>query len=146
MKLPRTPRWRLGAGLFALGATFALSLNVPIPSMPDARREAVLREVHERLPGWHVRQVNASWENAYSVVTTCAGREIGFQFVPGHGLPASDAWLQPVDDYSRDRLRVLSDHWRALVWYGSPAMVNTLACSDEIAGNGRTSMRERAVD
>lgn len=136
----------MGAGLFTLAAVFAFSLNVPIPSLPDAKRDAVLQEVSERLPGWRVKQLHSTWEGAYTVVTTCAGRQIGFQYVPGHGLPASDAWLQPNDDFSRDRLRLLSDHWRHLVWYGSPAMINTLSCSDEIAGNGRTSMQSRPLD
>ncbi|MEO5986543.1 MAG: hypothetical protein ABIW50_08560 [Candidatus Limnocylindria bacterium] len=146
MHIPQIPIRRLGAGAFTVAAVFALSLNVPIPSMPDPDRARVLDEVNDHLPGWRVRQLHATWEGAYTVVTTCAGRQIGFQFVPGHGLPARDAWLQPNDEYSRDRLRALSDHWRHLVWYNAPALVNTLSCSDEIAGTGRTSMTERRHD
>ncbi len=136
----------LGVGFLVLTATFALSISAPIPTVPDARRAEVLAEVSARLPGWRISQLRGSWENAYSVVTSCSGRQIGFQFVPGHGLPADDAWLQPTDDYSRDRLRALSDHWRALVWYGDPALMNTLSCSDELAGNGRVSMDGRQHD
>ncbi len=146
MHILRFPIRRFGAGLFTLAAAFALSLNVPIPSMPDPDQARVLDEVSDRLPGWRVRQLHATWEGAYTVVTTCAGRQIGFQFVPGHGLPGHDAWLQPNDEYSRDRLRTISDHWRHLVWYETPTLVNTLSCSDEIAGTGRTSMAERRHD
>ncbi len=146
MSILTNPIHRVGACTLALAAVFALSLNVPIPSMPDPDRARVMDEVSERLPGWRVRQLHATWEGAYTVVTSCAGRQIGFQFVPGHGLPGRDAWLQPNDEYSRDRLRTLSDHWRHLVWYESPALTNTLTCSDEVAGRGITSMTEGRHD
>lgn len=146
MTLLRNLRWRFGAGLFSLAAAFALALNVPIPNAPDVDRANVMAEVSERLPGWRVKQLHSSWEGAYSVVTACAGSEIGFQFVPGHGLPAHDAWLQPTDEYSRDRLRQVSDHWRHLVWYASPVAMNSLSCSDEVAARTRTSMESRRHD
>jgi hypothetical protein len=139
-------RWRTGASMLALAGVFALSLNVPIPSLPDDGRQAVMREVRERLPGWSVERLERSWEGAYTVVTWCAGREMGFQFVPGHGLPAGDAWLQPNDSFARDRLRVLSDHWRYLIWYEDPALMNTLSCHEEIAGNEQISMESRPHD
>ncbi len=146
MTLPRNSRWRFGVALATLAAAFALALNVPIPTAPDVDRARVMAEVGERLPGWRVKRLHPSWEGAYSVVTACAGHEIGFQFVPGHGLPIHDAWLQPTDDYSRDRLRLVSDHWRQLVWYGSPVATNSLSCSDEVAGRARTSMESRRHD
>ncbi|MEJ7801909.1 MAG: hypothetical protein WKH68_00825 [Candidatus Limnocylindria bacterium] len=146
MFLPRNPRLRTGASLLALAGVFALSLSVPIPSPPDGGREAVLREVNERLPGWSVNRIERSWEGAYTVVTLCAGREVGFQFVPGHGLPAQNAWIQPNDAFSRDRLRGVSDHWRHLVWYDNPALMNTLSCDEEIAGGRHTSMESRPYD
>lgn len=146
MSLLRDSRWRSGTSLFALAAVFALSLNVPIPSLPDTGRDAVMREVNERLPGWTVERIQRSWEGAYSVVTWCAGREMGFQFVPGHGLSAGSAWLQPNDSATRDRLRGVSDHWRHLVWYADPAMINTLSCHEEIAGSEQTSMESSPHD
>ena len=146
MTLLRDSRWRTGTSLLALAGVFAFSLSVPIPSLPDRGREAVLREVSERLPGWTVERLEASWEGAYSVVTWCAGREMGFQFVPGHGLPAGYAWLQPNDSSTRDRLRGVSDHWRSLVWYPDPAGMNTLSCHEEIAGSDKTSMETRPHD
>ena len=33
----------------------------------------------------------------------CAGLELDFQYVPGHGLPSEDAWLHPSDAYARER-------------------------------------------
>lgn len=146
MTLPRDHRLRAGASFLALAAVFALSLSVPIPSPPDGGRESVMHEVSARLPGWSVERLERSWEGAYTVVTLCAGREVGFQFVPGHGLPARDAWIQPNDAFSRDRLRGVSDHWRHLVWYHDPALINTLSCDEEIAGSGHTSMETRPYD
>ena len=146
MSLPRNARLRTGASFLALAGVFALSLSVPIPSPPDGGRESVLREVNERLPGWSVDRIERSWEGAFTVVTLCAGREVGFQFVPGHGLPGQNAWIQPNDSFSRDRLRGVSDHWRHLVWYENPALMNTLSCDEEIAGGRHTSMESRPYD
>jgi len=146
MTFSHNPRWRAGASLLTLAGVFALSLSLPIPSLPDDDRQAVMYQVRERLPGWEVERIESSWEGAYTVVTMCAGREIGFQFVPVDGLPSQDAWLQPSDTYSRDRLRGVSDHWRHLVWYGDPALMNTLSCHEEIAGSEQTSMDSRPLD
>ncbi|MGI8998555.1 MAG: hypothetical protein ACR2GO_02455 [Candidatus Limnocylindria bacterium] len=146
MNLYRNPRVRAGASLLVLAGVFALSLTVPIPSLPDGGRQAVMREVGDRLPGWSVERLDPSWEGAYTVVAFCAGRQMGFQFVPGHGLPGRDAWLQPNDEYTRERLVSLSDHWRNLVWYDDPALFNTLSCDEEIAGNQQTSMDARRHD
>lgn len=146
MTLIRDSRWRTGTSLLALAGVFALSLSIPIPSQPDSGRQAVLREVNQRLPGWTVERLERSWEGAYSVVTVCAGREMGFHFVPGHGLPVGSAWLQPNDSSTRDRLRGVSDHWRHLVWYADPAMMNSWSCHEEIAGSEQTSMQSRPHD
>ena len=146
MSLLRDPRLRSGTSLLALAGVLAISLSVPIPSLPDSGRQAVMHEVNQRLPGWTVERLERSWEGAYSVVAWCAGREMGFQFVPGHGLPAGSAWLQPNDSSARDRLRGVSDSWRYLVWYANPAMMNTLSCQEEIAGSEQTSMESRPHD
>lgn len=71
---------------------------------------------------------------------------MGFQLIPGHGLPADHAWLQPNDEYTRQRLLSLSDHWRHLVWFDEPALFNTLACHEEIAGGQHDSMDSRRYD
>jgi hypothetical protein len=131
--------WRTGASFVALSAVLALSLTVPIPSLPDAGETAVRRVIHERLPGWTVERVNRSWEGAFTVVTVCAGRVLGFQYVPGHGLPERDAWLRPSDAYARERLTAISDDWRDLVWYDEPAMQDALSCQEEIIGRGEVA-------
>ncbi len=146
MPLLRDSRWRTGSSFLALAGVLAFSLSVPIPSVPDTGRQIVMREISERLPGWKVERLERSWEGAYTVVTWCAGREMGFQFVPGHGLRVGDAWLQPNDSFARDRLRSLSDHWRHLVWYREPALMNTLSCHEEIAGSEQTSMESSPHD
>lgn len=137
---------RFGAGLMLLGASLAAALLLPIPSTPDVTRGAILGQVHERLPGWQVERVDASWEGAYTVVTSCAGRDIDFQFVPEHGLPLGDAWLQPSDPYSRSRLAALSDNRRYLVWRGDRVRTATLSCREEIAGGDRHDPRGRPLD
>ena len=144
MNILRRGVLRTGATFAALAGVLAVSLTAPIPATPDDGRETVTRIVRERLPGWIVERVEPSWEGAYSVVTMCAGREMGFQYVPGHGLRPGDAWLQPSDAYSRERLSDISDHWRYLVWYDDPAMIDTLSCREELAGE-RPSAIDRSV-
>jgi len=146
MTILRRGTIRTGASFVALAGILALSLTVPIPSAPDEGEAAVASIVGKRLPGWTVERINRSWEGAYSVVALCAGREIGFQYVPGHGLPPDNAWLQPNDPYTRERLATISDHWRHLVWYDDPAIVDTLSCQEELAGGGETALDQSVYD
>jgi len=146
MTLLRRRTIRTGASFVALGGVLALSLTVPVPSLPDHGKAAVVRVIGERLPGWTVERINRSWEGAYTVVTMCAGREMGFQYVPGHGLGPKDAWLQPNDPEARERLASISDHWRHLVWYDDPALVDPLSCQEEIAGADGTASAPSGYD
>jgi hypothetical protein len=135
--MQRFIRLRSGLALALVAGALVAALSVPIPTAPDAGRSEVLAQLRHRLPGWQIERLEASWEGSYSIVTSCAGRAIGFQFVPEHGLPVGDAWLQPSDPYSRERLDELSDHYRHLIWYGDPALTHVLSCSDEIARDER---------
>jgi hypothetical protein len=128
--------WRSAAGTLTLAGVLAGALIVPVPALPDDDRAAVRREVRDRLPGWRVERVDPSWEGAYTVVATCAGIELGFQFVRGHGLPADDARIQPNDAYARERLVALSDSVRFLVWRGERLRPRHLSCHDELARAG----------
>jgi hypothetical protein len=139
-------RWQAPAVVATLLATFAIALIIPIPSLPDVGRAAVQTEVSERLPGWTIQRLDPSWEGGYTVVTSCAGKEVGFQFVPGHGLPAEDAWLHPSNEYARQRLTVVSDHWRYLLWRADPRRPDSLSCQDELARNGDEPTRTRFQD
>ena len=103
LRLPRN-LGRRAIIIGSLAAAFLFALTVPIPTLPDAGRAEVRAQVADRLPGWSVQRIDPSWENAYAVVTSCAGRELAFQFVPGHGLPRHDAWIQPHNSYARARL------------------------------------------
>jgi len=129
----RSSHRRAGAAFGALAGVLAFSLTVPIPAVSDDARETVVQVVRTRLPGWAIQRVARSWEGGYTVVTECAGRQVGFQLIPGHGLPAEDAWVQPNDAYSRERLAAVSDHWRHLVWYHDPAILSSLSCEEELA-------------
>ncbi len=129
-----------------LAAAFLTALVIPIPSLPDGGRAAVKAEVRERLPGWTIQRLDPSWEGGYTVVTTCAGKEVAFQFVPGHGLPAEDAWPQPSNDYARARLRTVSDHYRYLLWRDDPADPEALSCQEELARSGELPVHERILD
>jgi hypothetical protein len=131
---------RTGASFVALAGVLSLSLTVPIPSLPDSGTAAVAEVINRRLPGWTVDRIDRSWEGAYAIVTTCAGRQLGFQYVPGHGLAPGAAWLQPNDLDARERLASISDHWRHLVWYDDPAIIDTLSCQEELAGGRDASL------
>ena len=75
----------------ALVATFLVAFLAPVPALPDTMRAEVRSEVNERLPGWNIQKLDRSWEGAYTIVTSCAGKEVSFQLVPGHGLPQQKA-------------------------------------------------------
>lgn len=122
-----------GAVLAAATGTFLLALWLPIPTVPDAARGEMRQTVERRMPGWEVERIGPSWEGAYTVVTSCAGRTVDFQLVPGHGLPASGAWLRPGD---ADGIRLLSrasDHDRYLIWFTERAYGPRLSCMEELA-------------
>ncbi len=93
----------------------------------------MLDQVHARLPGWSVLSATDTWEGGYAVVASCGARQIGFQVVPGHGLPLQDAWLQPNDEYTRSRLQEVSDYSTVLVWRAVPITNRTLSCRQELA-------------
>ena len=137
---------RTGGYVMLLGFVLAAALALPIPGTPDPARGALVHEIGERLPGWKVDRVDHSWEGAFTVVTTCVGREISFQYVPEHGLQLGDGWLQPSDPYSRKRLAELSDHYRYLIWFAQPAMKHTLSCREELARQRVTPARGDGID
>lgn len=132
-------RLRSVLALPLVAGALVAALVIPIPTAADATRSQLVTQLRHRLPGWEIERLDASWEGGYSVVTSCQGRAIGFQYVPEHGLPVGDAWLQPSDPYSRERLDELSDHYRHFIWYGDPAMTHTLSCSEEVARDDRAS-------
>jgi hypothetical protein len=146
MPTDTSPRWRNAAVGASLLAVLGVALTVPIPAASDTGREQVRREIRYRLPGWEVQRIDPSWEGAYTVVTTCAGLELGFQYVLGHGLAPDDAWIQPNDGYSRQRLRPLSDHWRYLVWYSERRDADRLSCHEELARVGEPPAVPRSFD
>lgn len=128
------PWWRPATliAVLALGGLFAIALLAPLPTAPNAARAEIVDRVEDRLPGWSILRTNASWEGAWTVVAACGERQVAFQLVPGHGLAPGDAWLQPVDGYSRSRLRWVSDDRRYLIWYAEEA-ARSLSCRSEMA-------------
>jgi hypothetical protein len=139
----------LGQGalvIASLAAAFLVALTVPIPTLPDAGRAEVRAEVADRLPGWSVQRIDPTWENAYAVVTSCAGREIDFQFVPGHGLPRNDAWIQPHSSYARARLGSTSDHHHYLVWRGERVHPESMECGENLARDGSSDGADPGTD
>jgi hypothetical protein len=121
------------AGITALAAAFWLALAAPIPTTGNEELAHVVSEVTDRFPGWHITHATAAWENAYTVVAQCGGKEIGFQFVPEHGLPVGAAWVQPNDEFTRARLAQVSDHQTYLVWFQHPLQSRQLSCHAEMA-------------
>jgi hypothetical protein len=142
-------QWKLGRGatsLASLAVVFLVALTIPIPALPDAGRARVLAEVADRLPGWSVQRIDPSWEGAYSVVTSCAGRELSFQFVPGHGLPRDDAWIQPHNSFARARLGRTSDHTRYLLWRGDRLVPPSVSCFANLARDDSNEVFARGRD
>jgi hypothetical protein len=129
----------LPAALVMLFALFAVALLAPMPVLPNAARAQVVSTVSDRLPGWKIVRTRSSWEGAWTVVASCGPLQLGFQFVPGHGLSPGDAWLHPDDEYARDRLESISDDYRFIVWFRDPARPKALSCGQELAriGPGR---------
>jgi hypothetical protein len=146
-----TPSLRRGFGRGALiagslAAVFVAALTVPIPTLPDAGRAEVRAELAARLPGWSVERLDPSWENAYAIVTSCADRELSFGFVPGHGLPREDAWIQPHNTYARVRMAATSDHTRYLLWRGDKLNPASMSCSENLAHRGDDDARGPGTD
>jgi hypothetical protein len=127
----RIRRWPFAPLLLA--AIFATALWAPIPTAPDAARARVMAQVGERFPGWRIARAKPSWEGAWAVVINCGRRQVGFQLIPGHGLPAGDAWLHPEDSYSHARLAAISDDRAYLVWYREGERVPSSRCRTELA-------------
>jgi hypothetical protein len=107
-----------------------------MPVTPYAARAEVMASVEHRLPGWSIVRTRSSWEDAWTVVATCGPLQLGFQWVPGHGLSPGDAWLQPEDLYTRSRLAKISDDARFLVWFREPTRPRSLSCGQELARIG----------
>jgi hypothetical protein len=130
----RTSRARsIGAGLLVVAGAFFIGFGAPIPTAPDAAERQVLDTVRERMPGWEVERIGRSWEGGYTVVVTCAARRVDFQFVPGHGLPRTSAWVRPADEVGFETLRRVSDDHRYLVWHDEPRRTRAVACRPQFA-------------
>jgi hypothetical protein len=138
---PSTRRARRGrvplpVAIALLPALFGLALLAPMPALPNEARAQVVASVEDRLPGWQIVRTRSSWEGAWTVVAACGASRLGFQWVPGHGLPPGGAWLHPADPYARNRLAATSDDYRFLVWLREARRPRVLSCSAELARTG----------
>jgi hypothetical protein len=133
---PRRRRIPAPAAFALLLGVFATAMLAPMPVGPNQARAEVVASVEDRLPGWHIVRTRSSWEGAWTVVASCGRSQMGFQWVPGHGLGPGDAWLHPEDRFSRDRLASISDDRRFLVWFSEPIRPRTLSCRQELARIG----------
>jgi hypothetical protein len=135
------------AGGTLLFAAFLLALVFPAPTGPDhnGARAAVEAQIRERLPGWRVTTLNESWESAWTVVARCGTEEIGFQYIPEHGLPLGDVWTLPNNEASRLWLRRIADHWKYLIWRQNPEEPNSLSCQQAIAMRDREATQDEAT-
>jgi hypothetical protein len=129
----RVGRVPLPVALALLPVLFGFALLAPMPALPNSARAEVVASVADRLPGWQIVGTRASWEGAWMVVATCGTSRLGFQWVPGHGLPPGDAWLHPEDKHAYDRLASTSDDSRFLVWFRGTLRPRVLSCEDELA-------------
>jgi len=125
-------RLRRVAALLALPLLFVVAVWAPIPRVGDPGIDRVVAQVHARMPGWDVLGATDTWEGGYAVVASCGAREVGFQVVPGHGLPPNDAWLQPNDWTTRISLEQISDYPTFLIWRAQPQTDRTLGCDQQL--------------
>jgi len=135
--MPIPHRARVIVAALSLVALTAVALWMPIPRVGDPGIRRVVAEVRNRLPGWSVVDATSTWEGSFAVVAACGGRQIGFQVVPGHGLPPQDAWIQPNDEFARSRLAEVSDYSTVLVWRAVRITDHTLSCRQELARSSR---------
>jgi hypothetical protein len=131
--MPTNRLLRAIGSVMALAALFAVAYLAPIPTLGNASRAGVIALVSERLPGWNVQGVTDAWEGATAVTVACGGEEIGFQIVPGHGLPAGMIWLQPTDGSANRILAEVSDYPGYLVWLKRPLLPRILSCEELLA-------------
>jgi len=120
------------AALLALPLLFVVAVWAPIPKVGDPGIDRVVAQVHARMPGWDVLRATDTWEGGYAVVASCGAREVGFQVVPGHGLPPNDAWLQPNDWTTRISLEQISDYPTFLIGRAQPQTDRTLGCDQQL--------------
>ena len=133
---PAATTYRYKTGKVTLGTFYLLlgaALWAPIPKVGNPGIDRVVAQVHARLPGWDVVGATDTWEGGFAVVASCGRQEMGFQVVPGHGLPPDDAWLQPNDWSARIWLEQVSDYPTFLIWRARPAIDRTLICDRELA-------------
>jgi hypothetical protein len=135
-----TTRLRRFAALAALPLLFVVALYAPIPKVGDPGIDHLVAQVHARMPGWEVVRATDTWEGGYAVVASCGLKQMGFQVVPGHGLPPNDSWLQPNDENTRIWLEQVSDYPTFLIWRATPQTDRTLSCDSQLAQveSGRT--------
>ena len=132
------------AALLAFPLMLGVAFWAPIPKVGDPGIDRVVAQVHARLPGWDVVRATDTWEGGYAVVATCGTHEMGFQVVPGHGLPPDDAWLQPNDWSARIWLEQVSDYPTFLIWRARPVVDRTLSCDQHIAQAAAVQTRTQA--
>lgn len=133
------PIARAGLPVAALGAVLAVALWAPVPHLGNPGTNQVVAAVEQRLPGWRLVSATTTWEGGYAVVASCGTSQIGFQVIPGHGLPIHDAWVQPNDAFSRIRLSEVSDYPGYLIWRAVPVLPRTFSCRDELAREAETA-------
>jgi hypothetical protein len=119
--------------VLGLGLVLAAGLALPLPRLGDAGLNRIVGLAQERLPGWSIVKATDTWEGGYALVASCGARQLGFQVIPGHGLPPDDAWLQPNNSYAQARLAEVSDYPTFLIWRARPVLSRTLSCHQELA-------------
>jgi hypothetical protein len=137
-------RLRRVAALLALPLLFVVAVWAPIPRVGDPGIDRVVAQVHARMPGWDVLRTTDTWEGGYAVVASCGAREVGFQVVPGHGLPPNDVWLQPNDWTTRISLEQISDYPTFLIWRAQPQTDRTLGCDQQLTQAATVPTRTQA--
>ncbi len=132
--MSRRPHLRaLVIAILLLVAAFVIGSIIPVPSQGNEAREALERQVRERLPSWEIATLSHSYEQTWAVGLRCGDERLDFRLLrdarPSGGLAWGDYWILPGDPTSYERLQAITDEisgW--LIWRAEPTDRDRLPC------------------
>ena len=112
---------------------FIIGSILPVPSEGDEAREAIERQVRERLPSWEIATLSEGYEGSWVIAVRCGPERVDFRLMrdprPAGGLSPGDYWILAGDPKSFDHLDEITDEiggW--LVWRAEPTSLEPLPC------------------
>ncbi len=126
-------RRALLVAVLLLVTAFVVGYLVPVPSEGHEQRDAIARQLRERLPRWEIATLSHSYEQTWVVGLRCGDDSLDFHLLrdarPSGGLAWGDYWILPGDPSSYERLQAITDEisgW--LIWREEPTDRDRLPC------------------